>query len=281
MKSISIAAVLAATLGASGCFWVTTKSEGASLRTDVKDLDVRLTTKEGEIDTQVGELQKVLDEATKVLKRNSADLGADVDALRNDIRVSTGLVSAAKNMMDDLAAQVERYKTSNDERLGVLEARLAALEGGRGGAVVAGGTTTAVAGMNPDDLWTQGTEAFKASKWDDARDAYKKLAVGFPSHARADDAQYFRGESYFQQQDWDSAIREFQKVYDKFATSDLADDALFRAAEAATKLKNCSEARAYLSLMKQKYASSSLLKKAATMDKDLKASAKTKSKCTS
>ena len=280
MKSLPLLAALAATVGASGCFWVTTKSEGASLRRDVKQLDTRLTTKEGEINNQVGELQKVLDEATKVLKRNSADLGADVDALRNDIRVSTGLVSAAKNMMDDLAGQVERYKTANDERLGVLEARLAALEGGRGGVATTGGTSP-VAGMNPDDLWTQGTDAFKASKWDEARDAYKKLAVGFPSHARADDAQYFRGESYFQQQDWDSAIREFQKVYDKFATSDLADDGLYRAAEAAAKLKNCSEARAYLSLMKQKYASSSLAKKADAMDKDLKASAKTKSKCTS
>ncbi len=274
--------VLAATLGSTGCFWVTTKSEGASLRKDVKQIDERLTIKEQDIDKQVGELQKILDEATKVLKRNSADLGADVDALRNDIRVSTGLVSAAKNMMDDLAAQVEKYKAANDERLGAIEARLATLEGG-GKPTGTGGTTgtNPVAGLNPDDLWTQGTDAFKAGKWDEAREAYKKLAVGFPTHSRADDAQYFRGESYFQQQDWDSAIREFQKVYDKFATSDLADDGLFRAAEAAAKLKNCSEARAYLSLLKQKYASSSLVKKADAMDKDLKASAKNKAKCTS
>jgi TolA-binding protein len=280
MKSLPLV-ILAATLGSTGCFWVTTKSEGQSLRRDVKQLDERLTSKESEIGTQVTELQKVLDEATRVLKRNSADLGADVDALRNDIRVSTGLVSAAKNMMDELAAQVEKYRISNDERMTVLEARLAALEGGGRPAGTGTTGTAATAGMNPDELWTQGTDAFKASKWDDARDAYKKLAVGFPTHARADDAQYFRGESYFQQQDWDSSIREFQKVYDKFAQSDLADDALFRAAEAASKLKNCSEARAYLSLLKQKYASSSLVKKADTMDKDLKASAKTKTKCTS
>ena len=106
--------VLAAGLGSSGCFWVTTKSEGAALRKDVKQIDERLTTKEQDIDKQVGELQKILDEATKVLKRNSADLGADVDALRNDIRVSTELVSAAKNMMDDLAAQLERARNTGN-----------------------------------------------------------------------------------------------------------------------------------------------------------------------
>lgn len=278
MKTLPTLTLLCA-LGASGCFWVTTKSEGAALRKDVKDLDERLSSKESELDGQLGELKKVLDEATKVLKRNSADLGADVDALRNDIRVSTGLVSAAKNMMDDLAAQLEKQRLASDERMSVLEARLTALEGGK--VATPGGTTSPVAGLNPDDLWTQGTEAFKASKWDDAREAYKKLAVGFPNHDRADDAQYFRAESYFQQQDWDSAIREFQKVYDKFATSSLADDALYRAAEAAAKLKNCSEARAYLALLRQKYASSNVFKRAETMDKDLKAAAKNKSKCTS
>ena len=35
--------VLAAALGSTGCFWVTTKSEGASLRKDVKQIDERLT----------------------------------------------------------------------------------------------------------------------------------------------------------------------------------------------------------------------------------------------
>lgn len=279
MKSLPAVTMLCAVVGASGCFWVTTKSEGAALRKDVRELEERLVTKEGELDGQVGELKKVIDEATKVLKRNSADLGADVDALRNDIRVSTGLVSAAKNMMDDLAAQLEKQRLASDERMAALEARLAVLEGGK--APATGGTTAAVAGGNPDDLWTQGTDAFKAQKWDEARDAYKKLAVGFATHDRADDAQYFRGEAYFQQQDWDSAIREFQKVYDKFASSSLADDALYRAAEAAAKLKNCSEGRAYLALLRQKYPSSNVFKRAETMDKDLKAAAKTKSKCTS
>jgi len=262
-----------------GCFWATTKSEGDALRRQVKDLNERVTVKETDLSGKIDELKKVLDESAKLLKRNSADLGADVDALRNDIRISTGLVSAAKNITDELKVELDKYKATNEERLTALEARLAILEGGRPAGTNPGAALPA--GTNPDDLWTQGTDAFKASKWDEARDAYKKLSVGFPTHDRADDAQYFRGESYFQQADWDSAIREFQKVYDKFAASTLADDALFRAAEAAGKLKNCTEARAYLGLLKQKYASSNLIKKADTMDKDLKAAAKNKAKCTS
>lgn len=264
---------------ATGC-WASS-SDVDTLRRDVKQLNERVAVKETDLTDRIAELKKVMDEATKVLKRNSADLGADVDALRNDIRVSTGLVAAAKNMMDELKVEVDKYRAANDERLTGLEARLAVLESGGKPAGTATGTNPAVAGLNPDDLWTQGSDAFKAGKWDESRELFKKLAVGFPAHDRADDAQYFRGEAYFQQSDWDSAIREYQKVYDKFATSTLADDGLFRAAEAAAKLKNCAEARAYLGLLKQKYATSNLIKKADTMDKDLKAAAKNKAKCTS
>lgn len=257
-----------------GCFWTTTKSEGKALRRDVDDLDGRLTKKEEDITSKVDELKRVLDEATKILKRNSADIGADVEALRSDIRVSTGLVSAAKNMLDEVKADVDKYKLSNDERLGALELRLAALEG------KGGGGTPSVSG-NPDELWTQATAAFGAKRWNDARDAFKKLSLGFPAHDRADDAQYFRGETYYQEANYDGAIGEYQKVWEKFAESALADDALFRAGESAEKLKNCTEARAYFSALKQKYPKSNLLKKAEQKDKDLKAAAKNKSKCAS
>lgn len=259
-----------------GCMFFTTKSEGKALRKEVEALDTRVAKKEDEITGKVAELKGVLDEATKILKRNSADIGADVEALRADIRVSTGLVSAAKNMLDELKAELDKHKAQNDERLIALETRLSVLEAGRLGV---GGTAPATG--NPDELWTQATAAFGAKRWNDARESFKKLTVGFPTHDRADDAQYFRGETYFQESAWDSAIGEYQKVWEKFSDSALADDALFRAAEAAAALKNCTEARAYLTALKQKYPKSTLLKKAATMDKDLKAAARNKSKCTS
>ncbi len=278
MKSLPLLVVAVTTaVTASGCFWVTTKSEGKALRRDVRDLEGRVTEKETDLTGRVTELKAVIDEATKVLKRNSADLGADVEALRNDIRVSTGLVSAAKNMVDELKVEFDRYRAASDEKMTLIEARLAALEG-RGGVAVG---TTAGGALNPDELWTQGTTAFGAKKWDEAREAFKKLAVGFPAHDRADDAQYFRGETHFQQSDWELAIREFQKVYDKFAGSSLADDALFRAGESAENLKSCTEARAYFMLIPDKYPKSTLAKKATDKDKALKAAAKNKAKCTS
>ena len=179
-------------------------------------------------------------------------------------------------MLDELKADVDKYKASNDERVTSLEMRLAALEGGRGGTTAAGGGTTA---GNPDELWASATAAFGAKKWNDAREVFKKISLGFPTHDRADDAQYFRGETYYQENAYDNAIGEYQKVWEKFADSALADDALFRAGESAEKLKNCTEARAYFTALKQKYPKSNLLKKAEAKDKELKASAKNKAKC--
>ncbi len=259
---------------ASGCFWVTTKSEGKTLRRDVKQLETRVTTREEELGGKVTELQKTLDEAAKVLKRNSADLGADVARIDDEQRKALGLVTAAQSNAEDVRQGFERYKQSNDERIAALEARLAAIE--KGGTSTGGGTTASA-----DDLWTQGKAAFEAGKFADARDLFKKLALGFPTHDRADDAQYFRAETYFSEKSYDSAIGEYQKVFDKYPDSSLADDALFRAGEAAQALKNCTEARAYFGLVKQKYPKSTLVKKAGEKDKELKGAAKDKKKCTS
>jgi len=269
MKSTTITtarcAALVLALAAPGCFWATTKSEGKALRRDVNALESRVATKEGNLDAQITELKRVLDEATKLLKRNSADLGAEVQATQEELRALRGLVTAA----NEVKIAVDKLRSDHDDRLSGLETRLAALE------------QKAATPTNPEELWNLGKTAFAAGRHDEARELFKRLAVQFPQHERADDAQYFRGESHFAQSDWESAIREYQKVFDKYPDGALADDALFRAGEAAEKLKHCTEARAYFGLLRQKYGKSELVKKAGQKDKELKANAKDKAKCSS
>ena len=106
---------------ATGCFWVTTKSEGEALRKDVTQLQGQISSKEKALDDQVTQLQKVIDEATKVLKRNNADIGADVDQLRNDVRTANGLVTAVNNGINELKLAFDKYRRDNDSRLDGLE----------------------------------------------------------------------------------------------------------------------------------------------------------------
>ncbi|HEY4057911.1 MAG TPA: tetratricopeptide repeat protein, partial [Kofleriaceae bacterium] len=132
-----------------------------------------------------------------------------------------------------------------------------------------------------DDLWKLGSQAFEAAKYNDAIDIFKRLVSTYPTHARAPDAQYFRGQSYTNLKDWDKAIAAYQVVANNYPDSQLADDALYFAAVAAQNLKNCTEARAYLGVIKTKYPKSNVAKASSELDTGLKKDAKNKTKCSS
>jgi len=269
LKSALLAAALVVSTS-TGCFWTTTKSEGQSMRKDITTLQGRIDSKEKELDTQIKTLQGVLDEATKILKRNSADLGADVDGLRTEVRQANGLVTAINNSINELKTAFDKYRADSSARLDSLEARLAQLESGKPSAT-----------SGPDDLWKLGTTAFEAARYNEALDIYKRLVATYPTHARADDAQYFRGQAYTNLKDWDNAIAAYQQLVQKYPDSDLADDGMYFAAIAAQSLKNCTEARTYLGIVKSKYPKSNVLKQSTDLDAQIKKDAKNKAKCTS
>jgi TolA-binding protein len=253
-----------------GCFWVTTKSEGEQLRKDLTLVQGRLDAKEKTLDDQVAQLQKVLDDATKLLKRNSADIGADVESLRTDVRTANGLVTAVNNSITELKQAMETYRKGNDARLDTIEQRVVQIESGK-----------ATASSTPEELWKLGSAAFEAARYNDAIEIFKRLTQTFPTNDRADDAVYFRGQAYTNLKDWDHAIGVYQTLYDKYPESSLADDGLYFAALAAQQLKNCTEARTYLGLIKQKYPKSNVAKQVAELDNAVKKDLKNKAKCSS
>lgn len=253
-----------------GCFWATTKSEGEAMRHDITSLQDRLNTKEKSLNDQINQLQQVLDEATKVLKRNSADIGADVEQLRSDVRTANGLVTSVNNSVNDLKTSFDKYKKDNDARLDSLEQRVAQIESGKPSA-----------NSSPDDLWRLGNEAFNAQRYNDALEIYKRLVQTYPTYAKASDAQYFRGQCYTNMKDWDHAIGAYQELVEKFPDSPLADDGLYFAALAAQQLKNCTEARTYLGLIRTRYKKSNVLRQAATLDAQIRRELRNKSKCSS
>lgn len=268
MKTLLSIAALTSAL--SGCFWVTTKSEGEKLRKDMTLVQGRLDAKEKTLDGQIAELQKVLEDATRVLKRNSADIGADVESLRNEVRTANGLVTAINNSINELKTAFDTYRKGNDARMDALEQRVVQIESGK-----------PTANSSPEELWKLGTAAFEAQRFNEAIDIYKRLTQTFPTNDRADDAVYFRGQAYSNLKDWDHAIGVYQQLYEKYPDSSLADDGLYFAAVAAQQLKNCTEARTYLGLVKQKYPKSNVVKQSNELDATIKKDLKNKAKCSS
>lgn len=276
LTGLMLATLATLTLGTTGCFWVTTKREGEKLRADVSAIDTRLAKREDDLEGKIQQLERVLAEATEVLRRNSADLGADVEEVAQDLRRIEGVVAEAARQAEEvrtefqaIKAAAEKERASIDQRFVALEERLAAIE------------SKAAQPQSADDLYAQGKTAFDGGDSARAQSLFQQLVTRFPGHDRADDAQHYRGEAYYREKDYNGAIREFQKVFDKYPTSTLADDALFRAGEAAQELRRCSEARAYFGLLRQKYPDSSLVKKSKDKDAELKRDLKNTKKCIS
>jgi tol-pal system protein YbgF len=269
MKKLAAAPALALLL-LGGCFWSTTKAEGQALRKDVTNLQTKVSVKERSLDEQIDQLKKVLEDATKLLKRNSADLGLEVEQLRADVRTANGLVTTVNSQINDLRAAFDAYKKQHDAKVDALEQRVAQLESGK-----------PAASSSPEDLWRLGSAAFEAGKYSDAIEIFKRLTQSFPSHDRADDALYFRGQAYTNLKDWEKAIGIYQQLVDKYPDGSFTDDGLYFAALAAQQLKQCNEARTYLGVIKTEYPKSNVAKQASDLDAAIKKDLKTKAKCTS
>jgi TolA-binding protein len=289
----TIVAALAMAL-APGCFWVTTKDEGNLLRKDVTSLQERMAKQEESVDERVKKLDESLDKATKLLARNSADVGTDVEKLGKDQSQLNGQVQDVQRQLESMRAEVEALKQENAKLRTDYEARLAAAEqrlaGFDGGAVKPGPTTTTPGPggsvtspggtvLDKDALFARAKKSLDDGQLTDARRDYTDFLKRFGKDAKADDAQYALGEIFFREKAYEKAIGEFQKVIDGFATGDQADRALYRAGEASIAMKWCVDARAYFGVLVQKYPRSSLVKNAKTKLDYLKKNAKKKDVC--
>lgn len=268
MKKLRTLLITLVAMQSGACFWVTTKHEGKMLREDVDRIDEVVSKQEDSLGSSVKKLKSTLDEASTLLARNSADLGAQFDELENENARLTGLVMEAKRYANQVYTDMQAF----EKRIETLESRLAAVEGK---------AFEPPKVQTGNELYDEGMEAFRANDYNKARELFRKLVIKYPGHEKADDAQFHRGQAYFVQKDYKSALEEFQAVFDKFPQSSLADDAIFRAGEAAENLKWCTDARAYFGLLRQKYPKSDMAAKAKKKGDELKKNAKKKSVCQS
>ena len=264
VRAVAIAALLAL---APGCFAFTTKSEGKKTRKQVTALDTRLTANESALQSKLAELEDVLGKATKLLQRNSANLGADVKALSEDNAKLTGMVASAKRMVGELRGELAGF----EERMNALDSRLKSLED----------KANQPPPKSAADTYSDAKRALKKGKYQDARIGFSTFVRKWPGHELADDAMYYWGEGHFKDGNFEKAIAVYQKAFEEYQDSQWADDAMFRAGEASEKLKWCTDALAYYSVLQQRHPQSSLKKKAAARVKAIKKNRKKKKKCQS
>ena len=241
-KAVPFALALVA-LVLAGC---TTSGAGAAMRRDIDALKVRLDAidkRDAEYKEQVTRLKKVLDEATALLTRNSADVGAKAAKNETDIAALNGRIEELNHTIDQqlrpMADEVRR-----------IETRVAAMEQ----------TQTKIADKvaltipeDKEQLWTQAGARLAAGQREEGRRFYRTFIQRFPQDPRASQAYLAIGQSFVQEGKHPYAAAEFQKILDNYPKSPEVPDAMWHLALTFSQLKFCTDAKALLGDLVKRY----------------------------
>ncbi len=262
-------------LSFTGCFAFMTKQEGKEMQDridEVKNLSTKNEQKAADLakqmDDQLHRLKQVVDEATKVVTRNSADVGLGVQKLQQDLAQITGRVDDLQHAQDALTKQFQDYRAASDTKLESLTNTM---------------TTAKSPPMpeTPDALFAEGEKRLAAQQFADARRLFEAFANRYPQDTRAAKAQYDIGEAYLGEKRYANAIGAYTKVVDNFPKAEVVPDAMFKNGTAFYSLKYCSDAKVYFQELLKRYPKTGWKKEAAEELKKLQRDQKNKGACSS
>jgi tol-pal system protein YbgF len=269
--------LLVAGVSGPGCFWATTKHEGEVMQEQIKNVDTRLKQQEEALGGRVKQLDESIDKATKMLARNSADLGTRVDGFSDEIAKFSGRLDLLQRTIDAARTEVAQIKADQQTlgtRMDSIEKQLGIQPGGAGT-----GPTSLPAGVDKQTVFDGAYQKLQAGQFDDARREFRLYVQAFPQDDKADDAEFYIGEAFFRQKDYEKAIAEYQKVIDTYPKGDMADDAFLQAGTAALQKGWCVDAGAYFGELVRRYPTSTLTKTGRTKLEYVKKNAKNKKVC--
>jgi TolA-binding protein len=218
-----------------GCW--TTKEQGEALRRDVDQLKRQLKDDIVESRKERKKLQKVMEQATALLTRNSADVGAQVDRIQAKVDRVGGQMDEQVNGLKQLKEEFDKFKTKVDVKLEGLE----------------GTTKGTPMPTDKEQLFKAGQAQLNAGKHTEGRRLLRHFLKTFPKDGKAHQAQLLLGESYYLQQKFPAAIVELKKVLDQYKRSASVPEAIFKIGMAFYQLTWCVEAKQFLKLYVKKY----------------------------
>jgi len=187
----------------------------------------KLQTKIEEANTEVEELREVLEKARNLLERNSADLGADIQATREEMQKLRGAIEESKFRLRRLRKELELFKEDVELRF----------------------STGGLAGKlpdDPDDLFEYGEKKLEEGELDAAKRAFTTFKSEFRDDERVDDAQVYLADVEFEAGEWINAIVKYRKVLQNYPDSELIPKATYNIGVAFMNLGKCGDAKPFL-----------------------------------
>lgn len=266
IRRFSLVAVALVML-AGGCV---TTGEGDKMRADIGSLRERVEAmdrRDAEINEQVTRLRSVLDQATGLLQRNSADLGSKVAKNETDLAALTGQLEEARHLIEDLQRKINEQMA----RLGGIESTTSKI-------------VDKVAPSIPEDkesLWREAQNRMNGGMREDARRFFRAFIQRFPQDPRSPQAQIALGQMSAIEGKHTQAAAEFQKVLDSYRNSPEVPEAMWLLAQSFVELKFCSDAKVLLQDMEKRYPRSGRVKDVKVKLRELQKIGRDKRLCTS
>lgn len=247
-----------------GCFLWTTAGEGDQLRTDVGNQGARiqqleqaqnaqleqLKQAEAKAQQSITELEGVIERATSVVQRNSADVTVTVSELQTKLSMAEGRIA-------ELAHALEQLQTQQTAAAQTPQA---------------GEPAVAVeqAPADKTEHYALAYRSYSDRDFNKARGLFRSYIEKYKTDTQADNAQYWIGASYLVENRPATALAELRKVIENHRGGDAVDEALLDMAEAFYRLRACSDAKTTLDTLIKTQTSSPLVAKAKQKLKDMK-----------
>jgi TolA-binding protein len=249
----------------SGCFLWTTSGEGDQMQRDLAAQGERLKKledaqnaqleqlKQAEAKAQqsIDELQNMIEKATSVVQRNSADVTVQVADLQSKLAVDEGRIAELQYTLE----QVSKAQA---------DAQAAAAKAASSQPTTSGGEAAGADAVPADksDHYAAAYKAFTDKNYAKSRTLFRAYVDKYKDDAQADNAQYWIGASYLVENRPATALGELRKVIENYRNGDAVDEALMDMAEAFYRLKACSDAKTTLDTLIKTQTKSPLLDKA-------------------
>lgn len=224
----------------------------SQMRADIATNEQRLDALEQDLETKRKELQEALAEASRVLRRNSADQGLQIEEIQRRLAVLEGEIAELRNEASG-ATQVQAERSLELQRRLSEVARAAGLDVPLDSSEIP---------KDKSEHWEALTKAYKVNKHSYARALARAYVERYPKDDRADDAQYIIGSSYLKQGQAAAALGEFQKVLSTYRKGDALDETLYDMSQAFLQVKSCNDAATALKALLKNHKQSPLVPEA-------------------
>lgn len=235
--SILLCLPLALALPAVGCY---SQSDGEALRRDLDALKKELAKKVARTEEERVKLQKVMEQATGLLTRNSADLGVQVERMQAKVDKLAGDLETRQRKVDELSQKLTDFQAKVDVKLEGLSAESKQ-------------NTNPPTPADKDELFKQAQQKLLAGDHQEARRLLRHFLERFGTDSRADRAQLMLGDSYYSEQKFAPAIVEYRKIVEQFKQSAVVPDALAKIGMSFYQLKFCRDAEPFFGQLTKKF----------------------------